>query len=88
MRFSHSRESPTRTHGCDRGEHAVAALLTNGPREPGRPEPRAMLVDPPARPARLVLPELCAARGLYWGGEVPVQEAELSGTVLLNVLRD
>ena len=47
----------------------------------------ALLVDPPARPSRGLLPEACASRGLYWGGEAPVAEAEQSDTVLINVLR-
>ena len=64
----------------------VASLITGRPRDRSRPEPRAMLVDPAARPSRPLLPELCASRGLYWGGETPVREAEESGTVLINLL--
>lgn len=64
----------------------VVASLVARPRIPGRPEPRAMLVDPPFRPSRAMLPELCAASGLYWGGEVPVLEATEQDTVLIDIL--
>lgn len=64
----------------------VAELLLRRPRDK-RPEAKAMLVDPPNRPARGALPALCSARGLYWGGEAPVLEAEEPGTVLINILR-
>ena len=64
----------------------VAALLVQAPRVRGRSEPRALFVDPPFRPARQVLPQLCVERGLYWGGEVPMTEAE-AGTVAINILR-
>eukprot|EP00310_Coccolithus_braarudii_P017920 CAMPEP_0183332638 /NCGR_PEP_ID=MMETSP0164_2-20130417/1751_1 /TAXON_ID=221442 /ORGANISM="Coccolithus pelagicus ssp braarudi, Strain PLY182g" /LENGTH=270 /DNA_ID=CAMNT_0025501395 /DNA_START=50 /DNA_END=862 /DNA_ORIENTATION=+ len=65
---------------------AIDALL-NHKRERSRPESRAVLIDPPMRPCRALLPELCAARGLYWGGEAPVPEAEQLDTVLINILR-
>ena len=65
----------------------VVATLVVRPRDRSRPEPRAMLVDPPSRPSRALLPELCAARGLYWGGEVPVREADDPDTVLIDILR-
>lgn len=64
----------------------VAGLLP--PRQRGSPEPRCLLVDPPHRPARGLLRELCAEAGLYWGGEIPVGEAEERGTVLISVLRE
>lgn len=68
----------------------VVASLLLVPKElraRGRPEARALIVDPPDRPCRVLLPEECARRGLYWGGELPVAEAELDGTALINVLR-
>jgi len=65
----------------------ISALLLSRPRDRGRPEAKAMLIDPPRRPARPLLPELCNARGLFWGGELPVPEADESGTVLINILR-
>jgi predicted nicotinamide N-methyase len=53
-----------------------------------RAEPRCLLVDPPMRQARAKLPELCAARGLYWGGELPVVQAEAEAdTVMITLLR-
>ena len=65
----------------------IAPLLLSHPRDRSRPEPRAMLVDPPNRPSRGVLPEACASCGLYWGGELPVAEAEDRDTVAINILR-
>jgi len=65
----------------------AAMLVGSGPRDRSRPEPRALLVDAPMRPCRSMLPELCAARGLFWGGELPVAESDVPNTVLINVLR-
>jgi hypothetical protein len=46
-----------------------------------------MLVDPPLRPSRSLLPEICAECGLYWGGEAPVAEAKEGDTVVIYLLR-
>ena len=65
----------------------IAPLLLSPPRDRTRPEPRAMLVDPPLRPSRSLLPEICAECGLYWGGEAPVAEAKEGDTVVIYLLR-
>ena len=67
----------------------IATLLLEQPRVPQRPEPRAILVDPPKRPSRAILPELCSSCGLYWGGEMPLPAgmAEEPDTVMINLLR-
>ena len=65
----------------------IAPLLLSHPRDRTRPEPRALLVDPPLRPSRSLLPEICAECGLYWGGEAPVREAKEGDTVVINLLR-
>lgn len=66
--------------------NVVAPLLLSHQRDRSRPEPRALLVDPPLRPSRHLLPEVCAACGLYWGGESPVSEADERDTVMINIL--
>ena len=65
--------------------HADATRREEQP--PSRPEPRAVLVDPPLRKNRQRLPLLCSERGLYWGGEMPLADAEEGGTVLINLLK-
>lgn len=65
----------------------AAFLLEPKARDRSRPEPRGLLVDPPARPCRSMLPGACAERGLYWGGEAPMAEATQADTVLINILR-
>ena len=67
--------------------NVIAPLLLSPSRDRSRPESRALLVDPPLRPSRAMLPELCAGCGLYWGGELPVAEAEEPDTVAINILR-